>query len=278
MVVQRSRSLPLLTLSAVGALFLAMFSGPASAQEGGAFGARGERAPRVLRVERSAKLLPQANAEVVLPRLEAIFLSDGSVTLRGQGTARVDSAPSGFDFTVDLAKGTYTTRRLSPTELEERTPLVESSGRNRVGESPEAPELKVSPGNWQGKVRVQTKDPAFIVLTETTVQVSWSVAANGTVTWKSYSDGCWAANPSALGTHWFNGSCALGAAYYNSNRACNANTGSYYNYDFVDPNQGTFVTDSDWLCGRNDAQFDYSWSHNDSGEGAILIYGSVLLN
>lgn len=264
----------LLPLIALGAL-LAAAPGSLSARE--------REAPPLkpaqeLRIERSTLLRPLPEAEVVLPRIEAFFLSDGSVTVRGRGTAKAGAAPAGFDYALDLHKGTYTTRLLRPEQIGEREPLTGATGFNRTGGKPGEPELKVSPGNWQGRVRVQTKDPAFIVLTETTAQVSWSVAANGTVTWTSYSDGCWAANPSALGTHWYNSSCSLGAAYYNSNRACNANTGSYYNYDFVDPNAGTFVTDSDWLCGRNDAIFDYNWSHSDSGEGALLIYGSVLTN
>lgn len=280
MFARRFRNLPLFTLAAIGVWLSSAHSSAASTRDGGAPGFDPQRAPRELRVERSARLKPLPDAEVVLPKLEAIFLSDGSVTLRGKGTARAGAPPSGFDFTVDLAQETYTTHRLKPEEIEDHTPLQESSGINRIteGEVPGHVQTKISPGTWQGKVRVQTKDPAFIVLTETTVQVTWKVVASGTVTWLSYSDGCWAANPSALGTHWYNSSCSLGAAYYNSNRACNSNTGSYYNYDFLDASQGTFATDSDWLCGRNDATFDYNWSHNDSGEASLLIYGSVVLN
>ncbi len=275
---RRTRFLPLLTLAALGAWLGPVPADAAQLRGDQAAAPETKQAPRQLRIERTTKLQPLPDAEVVLPKLEAFFLSDGSVTVRGQGTAKAGAPPSGFDFTIDLEKGTYTTRTLTPEEIREREPQQGAMGFNRTGPAPGSPQEKVSPGNWQGRVRVQTKDPAFIVLTETTARVSWSVSAGGTVTWTSYSDGCWAANPSSLGTHWYNSSCSGGSAYYNSNRACNANTGSYYNYDFVDPNAGTFVTDSDWLCGRNDAIFDYNWSHSDSGEGAILIYGSVLTN
>jgi len=245
----------------------------------------GERDQR--RVERIVELQPLRSAEVLVSGFKAIFLSDGSVTLSGKGSAKVGSPQSGFDFEVDLVQETYTTRRLKPGEIGERAPLQQSSGFNRApvldSQSSKPPlsliTAAVSPGSWHGRVRVQTKDPAFLILTETNVELTWTVYSNGTVAWSSYSDGCWAANPSALGTHWFVSSCATGGPYYTSStRVCNDHAGSYYNYDFLDASQRTDVSDSDWLCGRNDAMFDYNWSHNDSGEASLLIYGSVVVN
>lgn len=264
--------------AAIVTLSLAGFSAPVLAEEGPV---RGDRDLRVLQVVR---LQPQADAEILVPNFRAIVREDGSVTLTGSGRARVGAPTSGFDFEVDILAGTYTTRRLDPREIEELVPLQEAMGFNRTlsepGDEGDAPLEKVSPGTWSGRVRVQTKDPAFIVLAETTVQLTWTVASNGTVAWKSYSDGCWAANPSSLGTHWFVTSCAAGGGpwYASGNRVCNDNSGSYHNWDFLNASQRTDSSHYAWLCGRNDAFFDYNWSYSDSGEAALLIFGSVVTN
>jgi hypothetical protein len=60
--------------------------------------------------------------------------------------------------------------------------------------------------------------------------------------------------------------------------ACNANNGRYYNWDFWSNTQITEVAQTAQLCGRQDAYYDYWWSHNDAGEAAYLIFGSVFLN
>lgn len=260
------------------AVLLLLLAVPSSAAEPD----RERGARREIRVERVVTLRPLPGAEVVLPEVKAFHLSDGSVTIAGKGRARVGAPVQGFDYEVDLVRGTYTTRRLDPAEIAERQPLVESFGENRQP-LPPAGDLDriaaaVLPGTWYGRVRVQTKDPVFVVLTETTAELTWTVASAGTVAWNSYGDGCWSANPSSLGTHWFVSSCQGGAPWSpSSTRACNDNQGGYYNWDFGDANQSTTVSQWASLCGRNDAFYDYNWSHNDGGEYALLIYGSVLL-
>lgn len=234
-------------------------------------------------VDHIVRLQALPEAEVLIPNFRAVFHSDGSVTVQGAGIARVGAPTSGFAYSVDPVQGTYTTRLLGADELEEREPLLTFSGENRrpvsAGEGSPAPLTKVSPGTWWGRVRVQTKDPALIVLTETKAELTWTVAANGNVAWKAYSDGCWAANPSALGTHWSVTACANAGTWSPSaTRTCNDHSGSYRNFDFLDTTQATNVSQSAWLCGRNDAMFDYNWSHTDSGEAAFLIGGSVVIN
>lgn len=227
------------------------------------------------------RLRPLPGAEVLIPNFRAIFHADGSVTVQGGGTARVGAPTSGFAFTVDPIQGTYTTHRLGADELEALEPIQSFSGVNRtpVGEGAPGPFPKVTPGTWSGKVRVQAKDPVFIVLAETTAELSWIVANNGNVTWKSYRDTCSAANPSPLGTHWNITFCANAGTWSPSaTRTCNDHSGSYQNFDFLDPAVATNVNQSVWLCGRNDAQFDYNWSHTDNGEAANLIGGSVVVN
>jgi hypothetical protein len=235
-----------------------------------------QRALPEVKVERSVKLQPKPDAEVILPELKALFLSDGSVTLSGKGTAVAGAPAQGFDFEVDLAHGTYTTRQLDQFEIEERDRL---QGRLPSEEEKPEPSIKaITPGNYTARVRVQTKDPVFIVLTETMTRLSWTVSSTGTVTGvQPSSDSCWAANPSSLGTHWFVSYCLNGALYTSAGRVCNDNRGDYYNYDFGFDDQITTASQYVYICGRNDAIYDYNWSHNDGGESALLIYGSVVL-
>lgn len=230
---------------------------------------------REITVERAVKLQPEVGTEVIVPELKALFLSDGSVTLTGQGTARVNAPPQGFDFEVDLTRGTYVTRHLDQREIEKRglqDPAREERGKSRLDPAIEA----ITPGTWSGRVRVLTEDPVFIDLTETMTRLTWTVSSTGAVAWQSYSDSCWAANPSSLGTHWYVSSCAYGGPYTSSGRICNNNSGSYYNYDFGFDEDITTASQTVYLCGRNDAMYDYNFTHNDGGEGALLIFGSVV--
>jgi hypothetical protein len=235
-----------------------------------------------LRVERTLALAPAPDAEVVIPGFRALFLSDGSVTVRGEGQFRASSPTVGFDFEVDLVQGTYKTSRLNEAEIEERLPHQYRMERNpRLRPELEGPRtnLKVSPGGWWGRVRVQTKDPAFIVLTETSTELAWTTFFDGTVDWDWWSDGCWAANPSSLGTHWFVSSCWSGPVWFTSaSRVCHDHGGSYFNDDFMLDSLRTNASQYAIICGRNDALFDYNWSHNDSGEASLLIFGTVVLN
>ena len=67
---------------------------------GSAFAARSDRersSEPEIKVERTVRLRPQPGAEVVVLEFKALFLSDGSVTLSGKGTARDDAPPQGFD-------------------------------------------------------------------------------------------------------------------------------------------------------------------------------------
>lgn len=254
------------------ALLLSVSSDPASAADRG----RERESPREIKAERVVKLQPQADAEVNVPELKAIFLSDGSVTVTGKGRARVDAPPQGFDFEIDLARGTYTTRRIDQREIEERDRQREALQKTR-GEEPLGPAIEaITPGTWSGRVRAQTKDPAFIVLTETMTRLTWTVSAGGAVAWQSYNDSCWAANPSSLNTHWYVSSCAYGGPYSSSGRICNDNSGGYYNYDFAFDEDITTANQYVYLCGRNDATYDYNFTHNDGGEGALLIFGTVV--
>lgn len=233
-------------------------------------------AERNLKVELAVKLQPQPEAEVVIPQLKALFLSDGSVTLSGQGTVDASAPVHGYDFEVDLARGTYTTRRLDQLEIEERERLQGGPRKEQpVHRSREG--LLEKATVYCARVRVRTEDPVFVDLTETMTRLSWTISSTGTLSSTYAADSCWAANPSSLGTHWYTNYCTYGGLYTSAGRLCNANTGDYYNYDFGFDDQITTANQYVYVCGRNNATYDYNWTHNDGGEGALLIFGSVVL-
>lgn len=233
-----------------------------------------------VRVEQIVKLRPQADAEVVIPDFRAIFLSDGSVSIRAKGTADANAEPQGYDFEVDLVNGTYTTRRLDRQEIAERDLLQQELLKDQLsGEEPlESTTKAITPGTWFARARVQTKDPVNVLLAETMTSLTWTVSSTGTVTGVSPStDRCWAANPSSLGTHWSVSSCSYGALYVSAGRVCNDNTGNYINYDFGLPAYSTTASHYVYVCGRNDATYNYDYTANHGGEFYFLLTGTLIL-
>lgn len=261
----------------IPAFFVLLLMGASSASA--AQSGRERLAEPEIRVERTLKLRPQAGTEVKVSEFKALFLSDGSVSVQGQGTAVANTEPQGFDFEVDLIRGTYSTRRLDPQEIEERDRLRDELLGDREEEELPAPDTKaIMPGTRFARARVQTKDPVNILLAETMTSLTWSTSSTGTVTGISPStDSCWAANPSSLGTHWFNSYCAYGALYLSSGRVCNSNSGDYYNYDFVFPDWITTASHYVYVCGRNDGTYNYNFTYTDGGEGSLLITGTLVL-
>lgn len=229
-----------------------------------------------LQVKMAVKLQPQPEAEVILPRLKALYLSDGSVTLSGQGTVDARAPMHGYDFEVDLVRGTYKTRRLDRAEIEARERLQDSPREEqtvyRLRE-----DLQEKATVYCARVRVRTEDPVFVDLTETMTRLSWTISSTGALSSTYAADYCWAANPSSLGTHWYTNYCTYGGLYTSAGRLCNDNTGDYYNYDFGLNSLITTANQYVYVCGRNDATYNYNWTHNDGGEGALLIFGSVVL-
>lgn len=218
----------------------------------------------------------------MIPKFEAIFLSDGSVSLRGRGTAVASAEPQGYDFEVDLANGTYTTRKLDSQEIKERDRLEKGDLEDQQsGDAIQGIDKAITPGTYRAGARVQTRDPVFILLAETMTNLVWTVSSTGTVTGTTgSSDRCWAANPSSLGTHWFTQYCKNGALYVSLGRVCNDNVGNYINYDFpplFPTPESTTASHSVYVCGRNDATYNYDWSANHGGEASYLLTGSVVL-
>lgn len=240
---------------------------------------------------RSVELQPSPDAEVILSGIKLTYNDDGSVVLSGHGTAKANAGPGGFDYLVDKRTGVYSTKRMGADRIgkllsESKNPQTKKlSGRLGALASPASPsdpenlnsiKSLVSPGFYSVYMTVVAKDPPRWELTQTGTDLSWYAYASGGVSWTEYNDRCWATTSSPIDTHWFVSHCAHGAPWYeDSAYVCNYNEGEYYNWDLLDDSQATYVAQSVVVCGRNDAYFDYSWDHQDGGEAAFLIDGSV---
>lgn len=233
-----------------------------------------KRAPKAVRI---VQLEPQPDAEVVIPNLSAIVLSDGSVKLRGSGAAMPNAEPHGFDYQVDFANGTYTTRKLDKQEITERDRVEKSQLNDQQPES--VVEAAIAPGYYGIRFKVQTKDPVNILLAETMTSLVWTVSSTGAVTGTTASqDGCWANPETFFNTHWFTSYCQRGGLYGSPGRVCNDNAGEYYNWDYWTPNISTTASHWVWVCGHSDSVAYYDWSAIHRGEDWPFLTGSVIIS
>ncbi len=284
----RHQPVPICRLLSLMALFAFATSQPSLAQDEQFSPSGSER--RGVHLERIAKLQPVSETQPLIHNFKAQIFSDGSVTLSGSGKEQAGGSPTAIEFEVDISNGTYKTRRLDASEIEDvsdTTMILQDDNVSAIQQSSANPEDQaqtlekaVVPGSWWGRIRVQTVDPIFLVLAETSSRLAWKTFSNGKVQWTKRTDTCAAANPSALGTHWFKKTCQPGRLWYtnSSTKVCHEHRGSYYNWDFGLDSRRTDSSHYTLICGRNDIYFNYSWSYTDSGEAAILIRGRLILN
>lgn len=87
--------------------------------------------------------------------------------------------------------------------------------------------------------------------------------------------GCGAANPSALGTHWFKTSCSLGGPTLSDGFFLATARGKYFNWDF---GLNTLRTDVDtWVELSLNPGTGVSWNftHTATGEFSFLLTGHL---
>ncbi|WDE11008.1 hypothetical protein [Thalassomonas haliotis] len=236
------------------------------------------------------KLEMNPSSSMAIPNFHAKVYSDGSITLSGEGEYGVGKPTMVMQYEVDIKNKSYSTTVVDPSTLDEET-FTHQEVTNRINLEPKALKLmanreqegifpSVNTGYWQGRVRVRTYDIPRITLTETSNQLQWYVFSDGTVCWTSYSLAWYAVNPSPLDTHWF----IEDAAHYGpyplaaNTQSYHRMTGDYYNFDWGLDSWKTSVHQTASITARNDAMFNYSWGHTDSGEDSAFIYGSVILN
>lgn len=239
-------------------------------------------------------------------------LDDGTRRLVASRTTRSRVVDETYFFVIDQSKGTYRARRLpegaaksaeliydelaaypgvphrseaaqalaarSSTRLS-RSPSLE--GMEVYGEFEEPPPLcdeieeceYECSGSWSA--RVTTYDPIYVSLTETSAFSDWGTLQLRYCKWmKTGFNGCWAANPSSLGTHWYVSSCGRQGPYGGDYSYDFTALGSYYNYDFGLNSLITTVSQNIRIRLQGSIGVVTSWNHTDGGEFSYLIFGS----
>ena len=244
-------------------------------------------------------------------------MPDGSLRFYGSGSVRPEDGWVDFQYEVDMSNRTYRTTRMahspSPGEGSEMTtrgagmgrrssttsmssiPFVYRTGVEALGESSGvAAARSIVPGRYRGRVYVRTLDPPGHIglidkLAETRNMLEWSVASTGVMTQLGCWVNAWAANPSALNTHWYvwPGMPDWAGPYYDPRypgELTLAVWSGYENWDFPsdvlwqDPNDPGDWTYADHFCqqwSHTDATMGYAWSTSHSGDAWFFLSGGV---
>lgn len=211
---------------------------------------------------------------MILESVTIKIAPDKTITIEATGEPMPDMPEFAYDISIDISNNTYTTTLVDMSEVnilpsEEGEP--EKNLGNIKNQQYSLVPLAISPGTYQATIRVQTLDPVYIVLAQTTNYLKWTVSSNGSVQWNAYTDGCLGYTTPI--THWYVSACSSSAPYYSGGVAYNAASGTYYNWDWGNPNLSTNAYHSITVGGKNDGHCTYSWSHSDWGEDANLTWG-----
>lgn len=232
--------------------------------------------PKVVEVQ---QLKPESTSEVVLPSLEAIKYSDGSIKIHGTGTKQVNTTAESFKWEVDLNKATYKTTKLdSKKELATAPSGTKSETNPAMSKQSKTGQLGTQ-ATYTGTVQVSTKDPVNWTTCWTKQSLTWNVYSDATVDWSSRSLDYWVGQPTSGDTYWylndyyFNGSPYYPSASHGS--VVTEATGKYYNYDFWSDSQRTDATHWIQIEGLNTNRYVYDWSATHTGEASYLLRGTV---
>jgi len=250
----------------------------------------------------------------IRPVISAKKREKGGYVIEGTGSYKADAPCFAYEYKINLKNKTYTLtplalnlddgylklqgintgtnpRSVKSTPPEYRDIAAESgttdscdqqaSERTNKGAADTSTVISaISPGRWSGRVTIRTRDIPNWTLTKTTDYLEWTIFSNGTVRWDSWRVSWYAVNPSPINTHWYiSQQNHYGPTYGGGNTTVNKGVyGAYYNYDWGFDYLSTNASQSASITGRNDAMFNYSWTHNDSGESSSLIWGVVGIN
>lgn len=221
--------------------------------------------------------LQPGSVEVTAPEFEVV-LRDNDVIVHGTSYVAPGATFQGFEWTIDLKNCTYQTKRIKNSE---RVPgnVVNEEYFNSEVNSEANERVAVATGNYLAGIKIVTKDPPGYWLAATTNKLYWTTYSNGTVQQYRFVKGC-AGYTTPLNTHWYVSGCQWinENPYYSSDRrfVYSRIQGSYYNYDFWDPNQRTDARHYSKITGRNNGSWLHEWSATHSGEFYWLLRGEVV--
>lgn len=210
-------------------------------------------------------------SQLQLERVLATLNADGSSTITVTDSI-LPSQHVEYDLQVDLKAGTYTA---TAKPAKDPAPRPNTSAASATAVTP------MSSVQRTLYVQLTTHDPAGVDLAKTFHRLWWAVD-NSQIDYSGfiYSElTCWAANPSSLGTHWYNDQCWNSGVSGDSTYVTATSSTHYYNYDFDNPALATYVSHQTAITGYNCTScagtYSYSWSYN--GEDTALLITTVAI-
>lgn len=180
------------------------------------------------------------------------------------GNKKVSEEAEAYKVIINKEEGTY--------EVEEKE-ITESTTES---ESTVSPRATTSHTAW---VKAITDDPVGVDLTSTKVTLSW-YDYGSTIGYKSKALNVWSANPSSLGTHWYNDSKSISTPVQSSHKKDLKVVGkaAFHNYDFLDDDKITNVRHVVEIVAQNDGTYDYFVDWVRSGESYLTLDLDVEIN
>jgi len=210
-------------------------------------------------------LKPEAGSDIVLDRVE--YVKDGDLEhISVEGHAPVDGVTEEFDIDIDPDKGTYKTKRESISQAEEIQLLKKSTLKNNKDITASATTYYYA---W---VQAVTDDLPGFDLCATKLRLDW-VDYGSTIGYNWSQLTPWAANPSAVGTHWY----TEWTRNYNHEyldgytRIRKKGEAGYYNWDWGYDNQRTDVDHWVVIYANNNGTYNYYIGWSRSGEDASIL-------
>lgn len=251
---------------------------------------------------RSAAKIPSK----FLPKLIGKKWSTGEYTIEGEGVYEHGRPCFSIEYQVDLKNRTYTLNPIASHYLDDSYLKLQSMdsktnpdalkaglNANIAAKEEHACELptdteannailpqSVASGTYDVTVALRTRDIPNWTITKTSDRLRWYVYNNGTVYWLYWNVSWYAVNPSPISTHWYiSQQNHWGPTYGSGNLNVTKSVyGSYYNYDWGWDHLSTNVAQYVSIQGNNNATYTYSWSHSDSGEDSLFIWGVLTFN
>lgn len=199
-------------------------------------------------------LSPAPINELVAPEFE-VTLQRNRVTVHGYSYVAPGHTFRGFEWGVDLKNCTYYARWITADKPPSNNTVIDEYFSDRRINPGQADSIASIPtGNYLAGIKIVSKDPPGFWLAATTNKLYWTTYSDGTVQWYRYVKGC-QGYTTPLNTHWYVSGCWWSSEnpYYSANhqQVYSRIQGSYYNYDFMDPNKRTDAVHYSKITGLN---------------------------
>lgn len=232
-----------------------------------------EPAPSAV-VVRRVSLIPDSSAADTraTAAIEFIQYANGAIEIAGSVTYDGDGPPLVIEY--DLEHKTYGFR--SPTADEGLPGPAAPSGDSASAPAPD----QLATITKSARARVVVRDPVNIVVNETTNGLQWYIYDNGTVGAKSHTDNCYANPKTPINTVWFTKFCDQQASILSSDRKSilNKGQGNYENWNWIDPNIGTWSYTTVNLLGFVSGSYTSAWNCTLNGENGSFLKCQIYLN